>query len=1023
MSRLTVRNAVWVALVALVLSPGTVWAQENAAIAGAVTDATGGVLPGVTVQATSEALIEGTRVAVTDGSGLYQIIALRPGTYAVTFTLPGFSTVVREDIVLNVGFTANVDAELNVGSVEETITVTGATPVVDVQNVRTQSVLTRDVLDAAPVSKNMQSIADLTVGVYMPGHGNPVDVGGIKGETYAGMANHGGAIGFTLSNGMRTNTATNFATNTRYQHNQLSVQEVIVETSAVSAEQLSGGVNVNMIPKEGGNTFTANFLGEYAGEDFQGDNLSQELIDRGLPEQGELRQVHDIGFSVGGPIVRDRAWFYTAHRDWGGLETAPGVFHNSLQSQLPQAANGQLLPGQELQFAHSFDRGSPALNDNFTRDNNVRVTAQLGSSHKIAGFASWQQFCMCPLSYRFAAEGHYGYFFDPQNLYQATYTYPISNRLLFEAGYSRRVENHIVKNINGADNAISIIDTSLSSNPYGSVWSSSTSSRSVYGDHGNQGAHNTRFSLSYVTGSHAFKFGATTFQGTQNIGGENINNNWNIQPVVNAGVPTRINLAAYPHQHVSKVKIDLGIYAQDQWTVDQLTLNLGVRFDYLNGYAPAQCRPVGQFADALCFDQVDNIPNWKDWSPRVGAAYDLFGDGRTALKVSLGRYVKPSTTQVTNGQNPGARIAGGANRTWDDSFFGAGDPRTENNFPDCDVVFADANGECGPISNRGFGTSLPVTAWALDVREGTHVRPHNWQLSASVSQELTQDLALTVGYFRTWWGNGGSDGYPGSGTGGYVTDNLAVTPADFDSYCVTAPTDPRLPGGGGYEVCDNLWNRSFDKQGQTDNLVSNPDGFGGWSFVGDFVDASMNWRFGSGGLLNGGVSLGSRTQDQCNHPDVPGQNCKTVKGVAAHTQVKFNASYPLPWDIMVSGTFLNMPGLELRTRRSTPNSEIAPSLGRNLSSCAAPTGPCNSRVTIELVDRYTEFDDRMSRVDFRIAKNINIGRIRIQPRFDLYNLFNTNTVLRASSTFGSRLHAPQSVIAARFFKLGLDVRF
>ena len=166
MPRLTVRNAVWTALVILVFAPGAAWAQgaRDGAIAGAVTDATGGVLPGVTIEAASPALIEGSRVAVTDGQGLYRIVGLRPGAYSVTFTLPGFATVVREGIKLNVGFTANVNAELTIGSVEETITVTGASPTVDIQNVRTQSVLTREVLDAVPISKNFQSLADLTVG-------------------------------------------------------------------------------------------------------------------------------------------------------------------------------------------------------------------------------------------------------------------------------------------------------------------------------------------------------------------------------------------------------------------------------------------------------------------------------------------------------------------------------------------------------------------------------------------------------------------------------------------------------------------------------------------------------------------------------------------------------------------------------------------------------------------------------------------------------------------------------------------
>jgi hypothetical protein len=296
-------------------------------------------------------------------------------------------------------------------------------------------------------------------------------------------------------------------------------------------------------------------------------------------------------------------------------------------------------------------------------------------------------------------------------------------------------------------------------------------------------------------------------------------------------------------------------------------------------------------------------------------------------------------------------------------------------------------------------------------------------MSASVDQELADNVGLRVGYYRTWWGNGGSDGYPGSGTGGYVTDNLAVTSADFDQYCVTAPTDSRLPGGGGYEVCGDLYNVSFEKYGQSNSLVSNPENFGGWTYVYNGIDANLSWRFGDGGQLSGGVSLGSRHQDTCNHPDVPSQFCDNTKGIAAHTQVKFNASYPLPGGVQLSGTFLNMPGAERRVRRTTPNSEIAPSLGRNLSSCGSPTGACSRSVRIDLVERNTDFEDRLTRVDIRVAKNIQLGSVRLQPRLDLYNILNANTILGVSSTYGPNLFRPSSVLAARFIKIGLDVRF
>ena len=163
----------------------------SGAIAGEVKDTTGAVLPGVTVEAASPALIEKVRTVVTDNQGRYQIVELRPGTYSVTFALAGFSSVRRQGIELTTGFTANVNAEMRVGSLEETITVSGASPVVDVENVRTQSVLSRDVLDAVPTGKALSGFQSLTLGA----RGAAQDVGGNKGEIATAMSVHGNRSG------------------------------------------------------------------------------------------------------------------------------------------------------------------------------------------------------------------------------------------------------------------------------------------------------------------------------------------------------------------------------------------------------------------------------------------------------------------------------------------------------------------------------------------------------------------------------------------------------------------------------------------------------------------------------------------------------------------------------------------------------------------------------------------------------------------------------------------------------------
>ena len=222
------------------------------------------------------------------------------------------------------------------------------------------------------------------------------------------------------------------------------------------------------------------------------------------------------------------------------------------------------------------------------------------------------------------------------------------------------------------------------------------------------------------------------------------------------------------------------------------SLNYGVRFDYFNGSVPAQHVDAGRFMGAQDYAPVKNVPNWKDLNPRVGTSYDLFGNGRTALKASLGRYSGRQSVEVAQANNPITTSVNSTNRTWTDA--------NKDYIPNCTLTNFAANGECGAIDNINFGQTNPnAVRYADNLIRGWGNRDYLWDLSAEVQHELRPGTSISGGFYRNW-----SNHYPDIGQGwatSVFADNQAVTPADFSPYCITAPMDPRLPGGGGYQVC------------------------------------------------------------------------------------------------------------------------------------------------------------------------------------------------------------------------------
>jgi hypothetical protein len=951
----------WAAGLLLMFVPSLAFAQ-NGRIAGAVRDATGAVLPGVTVEASSAALIEKTRTVVTDAAGQYDIVDLRPGTYVVTFTLAGFTAVRREDVNLAAGFTASINVEMRVGSVEETITVTGASPIVDVQTISKRTTIAREVIDTLPTTKHWAALGKSTlVGVTKVELAGDADVGGTAGEAAPDIRVHGSGRSNIQINGM--NRQSTFG-NTGLMVNDGQIEDIVFESSSISVEVPTGGIRANIIPKEGGNRFSGSLFGNFANDGMQGDNLTPELAARGTPAVSKIDILWDQSANLGGPIKKDNLWFFFSQRYWGRHRILGDIYY----SHDPDSV------------VYNPDLTRPANQKSYDLDGNVRLTWQASPRNKFAVFYDQHPRCHCTflLANNIAAEAGRARGEPRAYAAQGQWNSPITSRLLAEVVTQWHAETPTDVSSQGLEDrepiyAVREVSTqrTMRSPGFTPYWIHPTDNSQ------------TRASLNYVTGSHSLKAGFSFLWAHRKPTFYTRTNDTSLQ-VLN-GRPQSIVVYSTPYTQSETLNSGVGIFLQERWTAKRLTLDAGLRFDYLNWQVDAQSTPGGYWAGPRSYGPVPDVPNWKDLSPRVGVAYDLFGNGRTALKASVSRYLDfDMTPAIVADSNPINASVNSATRTWSDDN---GD-------------FIPQEGELGPLSNSSFGQVVIRTRYDDSVRSGWYKRPSDWEYTTTLQQQLGQNVSAEVGYFRR------------SNRNFTAADNLSVTPADYDPYCIVAPLDPRLPGGGGYQVC-GLYDVKPDKFGQVNNLVVfNPDQTRQY----DGVDLSVTMR-SRGVVVYGGVNFGRLLEENCTVVDSPQlQFCGTSTGI--HPIGNLSVSYPLPWwRITTSAVFQSNPGPIVTAAYAAPNSIIAPSLGRNLSA-----GP-NATATVQLVEPGTMYGDRWNEVDFRVSKAFSVQTGEFQIIMDLYNVFNANPVVTQNNAFGSNWQRPQTILPARFVKVGAQFKF
>jgi hypothetical protein len=1025
-------------VVGLLMLPAGAWAQS---LAGVARDTSGAVLPGVTVEAASPALIEKVRSVTTDASGQYKIVDLRPGTYTVTFTLTGFSVVKREGIELGGSGTVQVNGDMKVGTLEETITVTGETPIVDVQNAARQQVLDGNLVANTPAAKSWNGIMLLVPGVT----GDPGTVQLTPGMVLFGI--HGGPAteGRLQVDGMNVGASRGGGGVSGYSVDTANVQEVTFRTSGGLGEAETGGPYMNIVPKTGGNTFRGTGSFQFSNSSLQSDNYNDALRSA-LSKPSTLLSLYDVDGALGGPIKKDKLWFFYLGRTYGSSTSVTGMFSNK-------------NAGIASAWTFAPDPNIQARNDGSTIANGVRLTWQITQKGKLNLFWDSQQGCTGAAwigttaeacrqnpdgwieggTSTIAPEGAVYGNSAPQRIQQVTYTNTLSSKMLFEVGYSgynsrwggpqgpgNPTQDFIQVREQGG--SIPGLCYRSISTLCGTGFATSTGWISANTWHAN---------ISYVTGSHNVKFG---YNGLYDY--DNQDSNYaNSQAMVyqfNNGVPNQFWQLSGLFKSQWRTAYT-AFFAQDSWTRDRLTVQAALRYEHAWSYYPESFIGGTRFIPYSTIPAADGA-SFNDMLPRVGVAYDLFGNGKTSVKANWGKYVQPAQNAgIYTGAAPTSTIVTAATRSWTD---------TNKNFVvDCNLTTpgaSDATGSggdrCGALSNNNFGTLTPGFTYSNQLL--TDLRPWDYQFGVAVQQQLTSRVSAEVQWNKRWF-----DGY-------YVSRNTAISPSDWQTFNVTAPVDSRLPGGGGYTV-SGLHDIAPAKFGQANYQVQAAGNYGQdasfqqWSGV----DVTVAMRAAKGLSFQGGTSTGEYVMDICSAssavPDVllasqalaigvstpgfaafngvlpltqagmaPGQYCKLNSGFL--TQFRGLGSYAVPKvDVEVSATYQSKPGALLAANYNMPAAQVAQFLGR------LPSGGV-ANVSMNLVTPGTLYGDRINELDLRFAKVLKYGRTRTKISLDMYNALNSAPILTYNQTYSPTTTtwlSPTSVLAARVMKIGASIDF
>lgn len=843
-----------VASLGLLLNASSALAQvQTGSIAGIVTDSSNALLPGVTVSVSGDKLIGGIQTQTTDSTGAYRFDRLPPGSYHVKFELQGFRSIERSDILVDAAFVASVNAKLEVGSVSETITVSGQSPTVDTKSNLQQTVMNQDTLEGIPSGRDPWSVAKIIPGVQV----STYDVGGTQSIQQSSFQAHGSStndVSFNID-GASVNWPGSGGGATMLYYDQGMFEEVNYMTSAIPAEVMVGGVSINMVTKDAGNKWRGDTRFTFASgcltpaDPKPGCLESDNLAGTGLALGNPTKTTYDFNIAGGGAVVQDRLWVNGSIRRWivdklvnaKNPDGTQALDDNTLKNYSGKAVFSQST-NQKWSFSYNWN-------------NKIRGHRRDAPPNFVPDIASLVQT-------------------NPASSTQAKYD-GIHNKLVFESSFSlMKGETDYSYQPNTPSNAIRTQDSALDTANYAAQrQEEQPNSRTEFNN-------TVSYALTGFGGEHLFKTGVQFARLYFDDRYDVLNNEYLLY---NNGVPTSVREYNTPTEAVSIDKI-LGVFAQDSWTVAQrLTLNLGFRFDHNVGTEPAQSVGTRQFLPAASIPESSPIKqNIAVW--RTGASYDPIGDGKTAFKASYSRY--------------GLQV--GIDRAFNVNPF-------QNDFQTCAWKDLNGDGIAEPNEISACGGFAGVTNHYASATGPKW--PHSDEITAGVEREILRDMRVGVMYYHRT--NRDQIGVRNLAAPPSAYVPIQVNVSNGPNGPTTATVYNLLPQYLGKQ--DNV----VDNQPYLDTTYNGVEVTATkrlsrrWQVV-----AGLTVGKNSGGIntngQSGGGSPSNQGQSSANSADLNDPNNTTysngVVGFDSKVAFRLSGSYLLPYNISLAGSLISNSG-------------------------------------------------------------------------------------------------------------------